>query len=134
MHPEKALFQAFAVPSKRHRYNELLDTKRGRDKICFSLDHFKDLDPRFCKKVQPAEHNPADILQILRSLGAPSVCYVMSSDSELDGREMGLSDALTNVVGRGQGTFISCVPGKLAYFEGEEPHERYICHREPQQA
>jgi len=29
----------------------------------------------------------------------------------------------------GRGTFISCVSGVLAYFEGEEPAERYICHR-----
>jgi hypothetical protein len=131
MHPEKALFQAFVLPSKRQRYSELLEMKRGRDKIRFSLDHFKHLDPRFCWKIQPAQQNCAEILRILKGLGAPLVCYVMSSDSDLDGREMGLSDALASVVGRGQGTFISCVPGELAYFEGEEPHERYICHREP---
>ena len=53
----------------------------------------------------------------------------MSSDIELDGREMGLTQALADVIGRGQGTFISCVQGKLAYFETEEPNERYICHR-----
>ena len=43
---------------------------------------------------------------------------------------MGLSEALAEVIGRGMGTFISCLPGKLAYFEGEERNERYICHRE----
>jgi hypothetical protein len=132
MHPEKALFQAFVVPSKTQRYNELLDTERGRDKIRFSLDHFKDLDPRFCRKIQPALQNCAEISRILNGLGALPVCYVMPSGSKLDGREMGLSDALISVVGRGRGTFISCVPGELAYFEGEERHERYICHREPQ--
>src|SRR5687768_17538784 len=33
------------------------------------------------------------------------------------------------VVGRGMGTFISCVPGKLAHFEGDERDERYIFER-----
>jgi hypothetical protein len=42
---------------------------------------------------------------------------------------MSLSDALADVVGRGFGAFVSCVPEKLAYFEGESPKERYICTR-----
>jgi len=29
------------------------------------------------------------------------------------------------VVGGGMGTFLSCVPGRLAYFEGEESFDRY---------
>ena len=53
----------------------------------------------------------------------------MSANDELDGREIGLSEALTAVIGSGWGTFVSCVPGVLAYFESEEPTERYICHR-----
>lgn len=129
MTPEQALFHAFVVPAKRQRYTELVETKRGRDKICFSLDHFRDLDPRFCRRIDPAEHNVPDILRILKSLGAPSDCYVISSDKELDKRQMDLREALNEVVGRGQGTFISCVPGELAYFEGEERKERYVCHR-----
>jgi hypothetical protein len=42
---------------------------------------------------------------------------------------MALAEALPMLVGRGQGTFISCIPGELAFFEGEEPGERYICHK-----
>jgi hypothetical protein len=132
MHPERALFQAFTVPSKKERYIGLLDSKRGREKIRRALDHFnvQHLDPRFCRKIQSNEHSLADILRILKNLGAPSSCYVLSSDSDLDGREMHLSAALKEIIGRGQGTFVSCLPGRLAYFESEEPHERYICYRE----
>lgn len=128
---EEALFKSFAVSSKRQRYVTLLGTKRGRDKILFSLDHFSDLDHRFCKQVAPTEQSPAGVLKILEALGAPSTCYVMSSASKLDGCEMNLGEALTAIIGRGLGTFVSCVPGKLAYFEGEEPERRYICHRDP---
>ncbi len=129
-HPEKALFEAFVVSSKKQRSAELLTTKAGRDKIRCALDHFDDLDPRFCKKVAPSEQNAKGVLRILKRLGAPAVCYVMSSGSQLDRREMDLDDALTEIIGRGMGTFVSCVPGKLAYFEGEEPSRRYICHRD----
>jgi hypothetical protein len=131
MNPEKALFQAFAVPNKRQRYINLLDSNGGREKIRLSLDHFKDLDPRFARRVNPGEQNLIDLLRILRGLGAPAACHVISSDKKLDGHEMGLVEALSAVIGRGFGTFLSCVPGELAYFEGEELRERYICCREP---
>ena len=125
MHPEKALFEAFIVPAKRRRYIELLDARGGREKILCSLDHFKYLDLRFCRKV-----NAADALRVLKSFGAPAICHVISSNSELDGREMDLAEALTEIIGRDFGAFISCIPGKLAYFESEEPGDRYICYRE----
>jgi len=130
MDTEKALFQAFTLPARKWHYIELLDTRRGREKLRGSLDHFHDLDPLFCWKVRPSQQNRAYILRFLESFGAPPVCHLVSSNSNLDGREMLLADALAHVVGSGYGTFISCIPGELAYFEGEEPNERYICRRE----
>ena len=127
---EKALFESFVVPRKKRRYVELLDTERGRNKIRFSLDHFGDLDLRFCHRIKPSNQHYSRILQALKDLGAPSVCYVISSGDELDGRELDLSEALRDIIGRGMGAFVSCLPGRLAYFESEEKNERYICHRE----
>ncbi len=131
---EKALFEAFVVPSKRRRYLELLGTERGREKIRFALDHFGDLDLHYCHRIKPSQQRFDNILQALNNLGAPPVCYVMSSDADLDRRQMDLSAALKNIIGLGQGAFVSCVPGKLAYFESEEKNERYICHRENSQS
>jgi hypothetical protein len=131
MNTEQALFAAFAIPVKRERYVELLGTKRGRDKVRDALDHFHDLDPRFCRKVAPKQASPDAVLSALRGLGAPIHCYVFSADSELDRRKMPLSDALQNVIGMSVGTFISCIDGILGFFQGEEPGESYICHRNP---
>lgn len=116
MHPEKAFFEAFASVAKRQRYADLLQSKRGRQKILDSLDHFnfKDLDPRFCRKLAPGEGDTSAIARALRELGAPAVCYVMSSWRKNDGREMDLLEALEDTVGGGMGTIISCVPGELA--------------------
>src|SRR5215467_4216583 len=105
---EKALFESFIAPNKKRRYIELLDTERGRKKIRFGLDHFGDLDLRFCHQIKPSEQHFPNILQALKSLGAPPVCYVISSGAELDGREMDLSDALRGIIGRGAGAFVSC--------------------------
>src|SRR6266478_3911697 len=107
---EKALFESFIAPNKRRRYLELVDTERGRKKIRFGLDHFGDLDLRFCHRIKPGEQFFPNILQVLKSLGAPPVCYVISSGDELDGREMDLSEALRGIIGRGEGAFVSCLP------------------------
>jgi hypothetical protein len=39
---------------------------------------------------------------------------------------MAFRDALETIVGSGMGTFLSCVTGSLAYFEGEEPGARSL--------
>ena len=126
---EIALFQFFTVPSKRARYAELLRGMKGRTKVRQSLDHFGDLDLRYCTKLPANEGTPCKLFVQLRHLGAPSFCYILSSNEEVDGKELELEEALGSVVGRGCGTFVCCVPGKLAYFEGEKPGERYLCKR-----
>jgi phosphoglycolate phosphatase-like HAD superfamily hydrolase len=125
---EAAMFEAFVVTAKKKRYLELLATRRGRNKVRSLLDHFGDLDPEFSRTVPPAKQNPAAISKLLKNLGAPPLCYVMSSNSELDGRELALDVALAEIVGHGFGALISCIPGNLSYFEGESPR-RYICHK-----
>jgi hypothetical protein len=127
--PEKSLFESFTLPRRKRRYLELLGTKGGRDKIRSSLDHFKDLNPRYARPVRPQESNPERIFSLLRSLGAPDSCHLMSSSPELDNREMPLLEALQRIVGYGQGTFVCCVPGRLAYFESEEVGRAYLCLR-----
>lgn len=48
----------------------------------------------------------------------------MSENATLDGREVSLTEALRETVGSGMGTLLSCIPGRLGYYEGEEPNER----------
>jgi hypothetical protein len=57
------------------------------------------------------------------------MCHAFSSNKQIDAMELELEDALNHVVGKGSGTFICCIVGKLAYFEGESPGERYVCRR-----
>jgi len=77
-------------------------------------------------KIAPSQNRPDDIYAVLRIKGAPLNCYVISSNYDIDGKEMDLMLALEEVVGYGNGTFLSCVPGKLGYFESGEPGDRMI--------
>ena len=122
---EEEFIRAFIALSKRDRYISLFATKKGRRKLTNTLNHNHELDTRFLHRIPPQEQSPESILDLLKRRGAPSSCYVISC-SELDGQQMDLEDALAETVGYGIGTFISCIPGKLGYFEAEDPGERYL--------
>ncbi len=123
---EEQFAHSFIMPEKRDRYLSMLDSKRGRKKLRDGLYHCRDLDKRFAHLVPTGEQSSDSIEQALKSKGAPDKCYIFSADDEFDGREMPLSEALLWIVGSNSGTFISCIPGKLGYFEFEDMSERYI--------
>jgi hypothetical protein len=54
---------------------------------------------------------------------------MLAAQRELDDREMKLGDAVHALVGSGSGGLISCIPGKLAYFQGEDRGEAYLLER-----
>jgi hypothetical protein len=120
MNHEEELIKAFFVPTKRERYLDMVAKPKGRKKFLGELAHFKALDPRCCFAIPKVEHTAEQIAAFLTRNGAPPSCWVTSEDSDLDGREIPLLEALKHVLGCQMGTFLSCIPGKLAYFEDEE--------------
>lgn len=126
---EAALIRAFIIPTKRERLVELLAKPKRRRDVLSTLYHFADFDPRCISKIPAAESSAERIDALLRSNGATDLCYAISTDSELDGRTVPLREALTRIHGLGHGTLLSCVPGLLGYFEGEEMGARYILER-----
>lgn len=74
----------------------------------------------------PDRHTPASIEALLAEFGAPPVCYLVSESASLDGAELSLHEALLAVIGSGCGTVIICQPGRLAFYEGEDPERRFV--------
>ena len=120
MDHEEAVIRAFILPTKRERYLEFLTSPKGRAKFIAGLAHFKHLDPRLAHRIPGNQSNPASLQKLLAAKGAGPKCWVISENRELDGREMDLEAALKETIGYQMGTFISCLPGKLAYFEDED--------------
>ena len=129
MDHEAALINAFVLPAKRARFLDLLASKRGRNKFLENLDHFRDLDPRYLIDIAPADQRAERIFSLLAERGAPSQCHVISSNRSLDGLDVPLANALAKIVGFGEGTLVSCTPGRLGYFEGESQGDRFILER-----
>lgn len=126
---EEMFVRNFVKPAKRHRYLSMLESKKGRDKIVSGLYHCNDLDERYATLLLPDEQNLEMICKILKRKGATDLCYVMSTNTSVDKKEMKLLDALEITIASGDGTLVSCLEGKLAYFEFEDAGERYILER-----
>jgi hypothetical protein len=123
---EKGFVNSFVVPERRARVIELLSSPKSRQKQLRRLDHSPNLDPRSSARLPAGQQDEADIEALLRKHGAPDQAYVLSSYPGFDARELPLKEALANIVGSGHGSVISCVPGQLAYYEGESPRERFL--------
>jgi hypothetical protein len=125
---EQALVNAFIIAKKEQRWLDLLANPKRRKDILRTLSHLNDLDERFLLRV-PAPQSTSVILQMLQDRGAPEQCYVVSDSMSLDARTLPLREALELIVAREPGTLVSCIPGRLGYFEGEDRGRRLLLER-----
>lgn len=127
MYTEDALIAAFVKRSKRDRYREILSNPRLRRKFTDQLAHFADFDPKY-RLPFPTNKLFVDNIAIeLRKRHSPNIVFAISEDPALDQKELPLVEALKQIVGRGMGTVLSCIPGRLAFVETED--ERFILER-----
>jgi len=126
---ESAFVESFIVKRRRERAFAFLASSKNRSKLTSKFDHHgRDYIVSECiHPILPRYQRPSEIAKILRGMGAPETCHVIGG--ERDGEDIDLLDALEEIVGYGTGTVLSCIPGKLAYFEGEI-REQFLLLRE----
>jgi hypothetical protein len=126
---ERGFLAFLAEPSKR-RIGALLELgSKRRPDLRRLLDHAVRLDPRFCRRLEGGDASSAAVEEMLRKQGAPSACHVMAADGDLDEREMPLREALDAVIGSGSGAFVSCIPGRLGFYEYEDAQSSHLLSR-----
>jgi hypothetical protein len=124
---DHALIAAFVKRSKRDRYREILANPRLHHKFTSQLAHFTDFDPKYRLPIPSDKLFADNIARELQKRHSPSVVFAISEDPALDQKELLLDVALGRIVGRGMGTVLSCIPGRLAFVETED--ERFILER-----
>src|SRR5262245_2947433 len=127
---EVQIINAFITPTKRERYIGFLTSRKGRIKFLDKLYHFDDFDPTCIVELSAACNSATVLIAELRRRGATDECYVMSVAEELDGVSRPIEDVIQEVFESVEGTIVSCLPGTLAYYEGEAPNNRFILHRQ----
>jgi hypothetical protein len=127
---EQAFVESFVQRDRRERtLLSLAKPKKRRKFVCEFAHHGTYILMSEClRSIKPSQQNPDSIYALLNGLGAPDTCYLISEDGNFDGKEIELLPALKQIVRGGMGTVISCLPGRLGYFEGEL-RERYILQR-----
>jgi hypothetical protein len=128
---EEVFVNAFVWKNRRERalFELGSESKRGKflDRLCH--DYKGIFDTRYLQPFPELGHDPAGLLKRLKGLGAGETCHVISSNDEVDGKQLALKDAIEATLGFGFPSIIICAPDSLAYFEAEQvqgPPPRYL--------
>ncbi|MFI5095860.1 MAG: hypothetical protein ACHQIK_20745 [Candidatus Acidiferrales bacterium] len=128
---EQATIKAFISRDKQERFLTFLSKPKSRKKLTQELAHFRWFDPRFATAI-PWKVDPnlglwqrhvqgiENVHRLLKSKGAGKTCWAMSADAALDGKELELESVLERVFDSDIGTILSCLPGRLGLFSGED--------------
>jgi len=120
----------FLLPHRRERFCLLASSEKRRPKLRAALGHFDWFDPRYRRLLPAHAVTVEELARLLRSRGSEATCYVFSESRELDGRTMPLDEALDALAFSCRASILSCRPGKLAFYEAEDPESRCLLERE----
>ena len=119
---EMEIIKAFVNKNMQERFLfELCSPKKrknGIGRLCHQYDKIFNRD--YMIEIPKDDLNLTGIGSMLKNHEINSNCYLISYDEEIDGMYLPLMQALERVVGLGMPSIISCITGKLAYFEGEQ--------------
>jgi hypothetical protein len=117
---------------KNRRERALLElgseSRRGKflDRLCH--DYAGVFDTRYLQSI-PKQENEVVLLKRLWNSRGAKTCYVISSNPDVDGKDVPLDDAMRATMGFGFPSILICSPDSLAYFEAEQvkgPPPRYL--------
>ena len=126
---ETGLVRAFIRREKHDRMLGFLAHPKKRSQATNTLYHLPDLNEKYIIPIESKDQNAGQIARLLREKGAPETCWVVSTDSDIDAKELELDFILSEIVGLSSGSLLSCIPGELAYYEGEMMKNRFILHK-----
>jgi hypothetical protein len=130
---ETAFVNAFLLPGRRDRALAQLRSSRKRSQFLNRLPQVQSFfAPDSLQPLPEGVSTPDAVHDLLRALGAPVRCYVISQDHRLDAKEMQLHDALASVMQKECASVVSCLPGRLGFYEAAG--ERFVLAVTPDQA
>jgi hypothetical protein len=117
---EQEFIRSFIQKERRERCSFLLSHPSRRRQFTAELAHFKWLDERFAPAVPGSmAHSAVEMVSLLKRNGAGPTVWIISEDRSIDGRALPLEEAMDCIWGGSMGSVLSCIPGKLAFFRGE---------------
>ncbi len=120
---EECIVKSYFIKNRQDRIlHELNSEKRNRAIWRLSHNYLDYLKQNCLIEISRPNSDYLEIARILKNHGAGDLCYVLSINTEIDGKHLNLLEALEKAVGFGLPSIVSCIPGKLAYFEAEQEY------------
>ena len=125
------IIELFVVKEKQNRFSEFISSANGYDGLpkryrSFLLELLNDprnLKPSCIVEDLGGSGSSPEIIRKLSKLGAGKEAYLVSVDSDVDGKSGKLEEIVSLVSGGGE--IVYCLGTKLGYYEGHE-NWRYI--------
>jgi hypothetical protein len=121
---ETKVIERFIQKTKRERYLTFIQSDKTRRKFTEALAHFSDLRRGQFDLVKGDERQI--IRDRIRISGKLVECYIISENSDLDQKRLGIESALNEIIGYGMGTLVVFGDAEVLYYEGEGPDNRWI--------
>ena len=130
-HEHEAGLAEFLKPERRTRFRQSLERDRSRKKLQRELSHFEHrLDERYAELQTMHAKGDEHVVEVYERLvadGAPKDCFAFGEDDRLEGL-LPLREAIGELMWTGSG-FISCIPGRLGAYVGEDGSNVFILRR-----
>src|SRR3712207_5216845 len=130
---EAAFVRAFVVKDKRDRYLQHLAHPKRRRKLLDDLNHNPDFEPSYMTHLPFGHYDSEAVVKLLREKGAGNECHIIADDSDCDGLDLPLKEAIEYAIRHSWGIVVLCVSERLAYYKMEDIKSAYLLERaEPQ--
>ncbi len=126
---EKTIAASFLAPHQARRVLALLGNKRGRKKFIGMLPHNLTLDQKYSRPISNSDQEQGKLVELLKKLGAPSRCYIISVETSIDGLHTQLDEGVDQIFYFGDASILSCIPNKLGFYVSEDFMDIYLLHR-----
>lgn len=123
---EVTFIKSFVVKDRQERFLALVQSKKNRNKFRLLLAHNIELKKEKKLFIKKEEDNKEQIYKLLKQNGSPDTCHIICESSNYDNKEMDLKEAINELFSMNFGYIISCIPGKLAYYQGEDTSHKAI--------
>jgi hypothetical protein len=122
---EQTFIKKFVVKDKQDRYLTLPEKGKIRKMFIEMLYHFNDFNWQLFREIPGNESKKNTIANKVKSRKNLSTCFIISTDSDYDGKTILVDGAIENVVGI-EGSILIFGDAEITYYEGEAPGRRYI--------
>ena len=116
---ERKLIELFVQKDRRERFTDRIGSPKRRKKIWDDLRDTRYFDRRYFTALRGRDKHIEAIGERLQRLGVGQRIYVMSSDEELDGRELPLREVLRLLWEREE-ILAFCQASEVGFFKNHE--------------